>query len=346
MKSIRNTNVEIVRVLAMFLIFMHHMTYHGGASNWASSEFVEFIFRLLFNGGKVGITTFAFISGYYLIDSRFSYKKIFKLIIEMFIFSIGFFVMDLIMAPRTIDFWEFLKQIMPVTYETWWFMSAYLVLYFLSPYLNKLLKSINKREYIILLVVLFYIYCFSPTFLSSAPTYSNLMWFIFLYALAGFIRLYPLPSLKKLNFIYLLISVITYVGATVMTTFITETQFHAKFPISYVDMNSLAMLIVSVSIVMFAINAKPIYSKVVNYMCIGVMEVYLIHENPYFRKVLFDKIYDVSSINFGEKWWIYIIVGIIMFFSILIIGGFIRFIFNCSINKLIDKVCSLKQNNN
>ncbi|MFR6252125.1 MAG: acyltransferase family protein [Parasutterella excrementihominis] len=76
-KAPRQSNLELSRILAMYLIVMHHFSVHGGVPIWSGSAPLSFNFyldQLLSTGGKIGVNLFVLITGYFLAKkfSKFS----------------------------------------------------------------------------------------------------------------------------------------------------------------------------------------------------------------------------------------------------------------------------------
>ena len=46
-----------------------------------------------------------------------------------------------------------IKSLFPITFKEYWFMTTYIVLYIFTPYLNKLINSMTKKENTIFLNV-------------------------------------------------------------------------------------------------------------------------------------------------------------------------------------------------
>ena len=64
----RQSNIELLRIVAMLLIIAHHFSLHGGfvfstASITVNRLWIQFIQI----GGEIGINVFVLISGYFLI---------------------------------------------------------------------------------------------------------------------------------------------------------------------------------------------------------------------------------------------------------------------------------------
>lgn len=85
----RKSNIELLRIIAMFLIIGHHLTVHGIMHYetkeqfiiFSSGSFVNKIFCLfLFPGGEVGVAVFFMIAGYFCIRRTTSVKLVWILL--------------------------------------------------------------------------------------------------------------------------------------------------------------------------------------------------------------------------------------------------------------------------
>ena len=88
----RNTNIELLRILCIIGITMHHLVYHSTIMDEAigiSRLFAQFF--LLF--GKSGVNIFVLISGYFLVktdpfDFKGAVKRVFNLWKQLALYSI------------------------------------------------------------------------------------------------------------------------------------------------------------------------------------------------------------------------------------------------------------------
>jgi len=74
-KNGRNSNVELLRIIAMIVIIIHHYMYHG----LLKTEFYNinyYIANILSIGGALGVDIFFIISGYYIYKSKITARKI------------------------------------------------------------------------------------------------------------------------------------------------------------------------------------------------------------------------------------------------------------------------------
>lgn len=92
----RNSNIEILRIIAMFFVIFHHAISQGFSFYSMPESGINTYFYQSFNClGWIGNMFFIMISGYYLYQSKFSLKKsCFNLASVIFLFfrNFNFFV--------------------------------------------------------------------------------------------------------------------------------------------------------------------------------------------------------------------------------------------------------------
>lgn len=70
--KIRNSNLELLRIVSMILIIMHHYAVHGGFDLLNTELDLNRIWiQILSIGGKIGVNCFVLITGYFMINSKF-----------------------------------------------------------------------------------------------------------------------------------------------------------------------------------------------------------------------------------------------------------------------------------
>ena len=217
----------------------------------------------------------------------------------------------------------------------------------LSPFLNKLISSMNKREYQKLLIIL--IICFSIiSILPDAYTLDSshgygIIWFVCLYLIAGYIRIYGLPKKIKVNknFYYLLIYFIFAIIVTIgmlSLDFVGSHLGSETLMNKFIQYNNIFVLMESIALFMFfkQLNIKNTkIIKIVEFIAPLTLAVYLIHEQSQLRTVLYDKILH-TEICYHNPYGIFIMIGTVLavFVSCILIGFFRKKVFEKS-KKLI-----------
>ena len=194
----RKSNLELLRIVSVLIIILSHYVGHSGFDFAGEGFSFNRLFIESFRLGAVGVDIFILISGYFLVTAEFKFSKLIKLECEVLFYSIllgvvFFFTTDLVGMK------ELVFSFLPSLSNSYWFISTYLLLYLLSPFINKMIHAIGQKGHARLLVILYAVYVLIPTVtnLTLAGT-SNIMLFLLLYLTAAYYRLYDGPLGQKL----------------------------------------------------------------------------------------------------------------------------------------------------
>ena len=340
----RQSNIELLRIIAMFLIVAHHFSVHGGfeflnTEVTTNKLWIQFIQM----GGKIGVNLFVIISGYFLIDAKScKIKKIIKLWTQIFTYSIGIFIIFVALGVEPFAIKELIKHILPITYSEWWFASTYFVLYLISPYLNKLLTSLDKQTYQRLLVLTTICWCIIPTFLTSSLESNNLIWFIYLYTLSGYIKLNIKNihiSSKRCIIIALILSALTFLSVVIFDFIGIKISFFGKHATYFYDLQSLPIILISIFTFIGFLEMNIKKNKIINTIASATFGVYLIHDNNYIRKFLWETLFKNATFSNSLYLIPYSIVAIMLvFLTCTIIELFRIYVIEKHYIKIIDNV--------
>lgn len=327
----RNTNLELYRIVVMLLIIAHHYVVNSGLTNadgpiYADPLSWSSIFLLLFGAwGKIGINCFVLISGYFMCKSHITVKKFLKLLCEVMFYRL---VINTILwvtgyAPFTLK--EFLKLLLPITNIGTDFTSAYLLFFLCIPFLNILVDNINERQHIKLLLVCSFMYILLGT--AHAVTMNYVSWFIVLYFIASYIRLYPKKLFTNKRFwgyasgIFLLLSAASVVACTWLGT-----KLGRNVPYAFVtDSNTVLAVLTGISTFMFMNNVEMKYSRWINTVAATTFGVFLIHtNNAAMRQWLWqDVLHNVEM--YSSNWMpIHAIVSVLGVFAVCAVIDYLR----------------------
>ena len=331
MKKERQLNFEVLRIISMFLIVIFHYSDWGGLIHIENSTANRLLGDFINIGGRLGVNLFILISGYFLIESKFKVKKLLKLGFEILFYSVFLTIIALVFKMNNIGVKQIIKAFLPISYNFYWFATTYIVMYILSPFINKLVNNISKEQHKILLIILLVITSAIPTILiNSNIATSNLMWFICMYVVSAYIRKYDIQSFKT-NKTYLIISIILVIAMFGISVFSFEIKnyipFVKKLEIYFNRMNMLPMLMLSISIFMYFKN-KEIYKgrKIISILASSSFAVYLIHIHPSIRGYLFNNILNIKSYYETNTiiLFLYIISTAILIYVTSVLIDFIR----------------------
>lgn len=194
-----------------------------------------------------------------------------------------------------IRLYSIIKAFMPVVLGEWWFASCYFLLFLLHPFLNIIIREINCDIYQRLLVFIISCWCLIPTFLPTQFYCNSLIWFISLYFLAGYIRLYQDDfsrySSKQLLCFSVISMIITYSLSVFVVVISAKYTFLSKYSYHFFEQNALTTLLSSVSLFLGMLKCKISYNLWINLIASATFGVYLIHDHqlvrPYLWKTIF-----------------------------------------------------------
>lgn len=131
-------------------------------------------------------------------STSFSLRKVFNLWSAIFVYSIGFYLLFVLWGDVAWSWKEFIKVMLPVKGNAYWFATMYIGLYLLHPYLNRMIIGVDKveaRKLLYCLIFLFSIYSFVGDTYQTHSGFS-VVWFIVLYFIGAYIRLFGIMRVK------------------------------------------------------------------------------------------------------------------------------------------------------
>lgn len=199
--SAKQSNFELLRIISMLLIVAHHFSYHGVLktsyeNGFNSQTLTIFLAEVIESGGKIGVTLFVMITGYFMIHSKIKLKKLVLLILQVSFYSMGILLLFKGLG-FPISLGDTLRNIFPLLYGQYWFMTTYIVLYLFTPFLNKLLLSLKKIDYLKLLFLMIFLWILIPTFTKGSMGDHDITRFLLFYSIGAYINLYPDSFFKR-----------------------------------------------------------------------------------------------------------------------------------------------------
>ena len=338
-KPARNSAIELLRIVAMLIIIAFHGHMHSWLDKLDLQQVPEVVTNNMYNanilfsyfvgwGGDLGNTIFILITGYFMINRKVNYPKLILLLVTMLFYSWLIFIMVYVFMPQiyvTFTSKEILKGIAPILFGENWFVSCYIIFFCFVPYLNGFLKSLDKNKYLLLLLMVFVFFVLLPTV--KIKTYFNsaeIVYFAFVYAIGVYIRLYFKDKINneyhnKYRNICLLILLLTLISISTLeiigivtnkVVFIKQSQYFVK----------LFSIPLAVAMFLSFATMKPFFNRYVNIVAGTVLGVYLIHENIFLRRIIWD--YILPNVDYIMSNW-YVLFYIVKIVSIFIVGSVI-----------------------
>lgn len=317
-KHARNTNIELLRIIAMLMIVLHHIVNHAAIVQLTDSNSIERLNNGYFSSpvffkklwlldigntlGPIGNAVFIIISGYFLVQKGGGVnikKSVIKLLTQMFYAAI------FLVCASNIAF-----QILHLRYKRYislmnildfnsmsWFVGYYFTIILIGYiFLNEYLKHCDEGRYVIFLLILLAVTQFGwigGILDSIAPNLRTLFGGILLYSLGGYIRQFDTFN-KIRGYVFVLLLLVIYI--LVFVSSYNTTQNHIEdydrasgnlFQQTVNQYGNYSILIIVAGVCLFEIFLRMRIPtiKIVNYIASTTFMVYLIHDNNFFYSI-------------------------------------------------------------
>ena len=299
MKRTRNSNIEILRIISMLFIVISHYTVHKGVLNASLPISFNRILLEITTLGNIGVILFVLISGYFMIEQkRLKFKKIISLYLQIVFYSLGIYIIFMLLGLESFSVKEFIKSVFPITFGAYWFMSCYMILYLLSPFINKFLNGLSRAEYLKYLLLMVFIFSILTTVTTKSFYGNELIQFILFYSIGAYFKKYPknIFNNDKLNKWLLLLTSLLLVLSTVFFCIIgTRISIFNLRSSYFFDRTSFLALLFSLSIFNIFINRKQFNNKLINIIGSCTLGIYLIHDNFLIRSIIWSDLFIMQN---------------------------------------------------
>lgn len=323
----RKSNFELLRIVAMLLIVASH--YAGWIQPQFSVETVTFnrvLNQTLCFGGGAGNIIFFLISGYFWKDSSDNGRRILRLWCEMFFYSVICMAFAIVVCgARSIRL--FIAAVLPFSHGEYWFMTAYMVIMLLMPWINMLIRNLDKKSHQKLLMVLFILTSIIPT-IPGCPTtiISDVGFYLFIYLTGVYLCRYPddFPGSRKIN---LLATVFFSIG---LTSTVICFDFLGMKHNSLVENTGYFLRMQSPLVIFWALSVFWIFRmikmkehRLINYISGSVLGVYLIHNNKNIRDFMWQFIFKNVQLE-SPYMFMHLLLSVAGIFSVCIVIDLVR----------------------
>lgn len=276
----RNTNIEILRLVLMVFIFYWHIIVHGYGYVDYWTEGIALPFKL--PGGKAEFLSvlfspatycFMFISGFY--GMNYSYKRHITIEIWLIIIACSLFLFHLFFNRNELEHItiSIVSTIFPILGGRWWFMTEYMLIFFISPIINQGIDNIDKRTFGII-IILFLGYNFLTFFRLSPNAGSNFVGLFTVYLIGRYCNIYNfIPSIKLSCGIY--VTSIFLLFSLIMTTDMLFPE-HNKYVFPLLGYNTPCVMAMAISMFFIAYNIKSFTNVRINKILRPVLFIYII----------------------------------------------------------------------
>lgn len=287
----------------------------------------------------IGVNCFVMITGYFSItNTSFRLRQVAKIFIEVLFYTVILhFVVKYMLGEENLQSdW---RVFLPIYTNQYWYITIYVGLMLLAPYISSFAIMLTKQQYRVLLIVLLIMnfqYLYGPIY--GGNNGHSLFFFIFLYLLAGYFRLHGINGfiMKHAG----MLSTITLLGLSLAVILLNIIKVHhgADGMILQGSANHGMILFPSVLVFLW-FSGKKVDNTILNRLVRispFMLGVYLIHEQKDVRTWLWDHIMPEDFVIPMPIFCVIVTFGLFLFCVFL---DYLRAqLFELMrINKLIDK---------
>jgi len=310
--KVRDSNIELFRIISMFLIVAHHYVYNSGLLEngpiYADPTAPASVFLALWGAfGKIGINCFVMITGYFMCTSNISAKKFAKLLLEVVFYRIIISSIFWISGYERFSLTAFVKTLLITTKVSHNFTGTFLLFFLCIPFLNVLIHHLTEKQHIRLLLLTTFIYVFFGTLPFFSVTMNYVSWYMVLYFTASYFRLYPKRLFSRTGFWGIaVVGCILLCCASVVLGLLVYAKFGKNMTYYFVtDSNTLLAYLTGICGFMFFKNLKIKPSRVINTISSTTFGVLLIHANSdTMRRWLWSDV--LQNVRVYSTKWVYL----------------------------------------
>lgn len=326
----RDTNIELLRIVAMILVVSIHCISNGLVLYTQSINIYNgLIVKFMYGCSCVANGVFLLLTGYYLADKKINIKKIFNLWGKTLLYSVLIYIILSIFGKEVQTF----KSFMPILSCAYWFISAYIVLYLLAPILNIAINKMTKNQFKYILIIFYIFYGIIRNLFNDQSIFQgDIPCVIMLYLTGAYVKKYVEIKQNQHYFIkYILLAVILSLMNFILNVLIkldineTLKNILTTFAGKMWDYNNILLIIMAVLLFMkfktINITSKKL-SNVITFISPSVFSIYIIHNNIHFHTLWRQ---DGSLYMIHSPWLIpYLIFLIISVFVVCLLIDLLR----------------------
>ena len=290
----RNANMELLRLLLMFMIIMLHALGKGKLLvNLYETPSVNGVIAWVLEALSLcAVNVFILLSGYYLINSEFKLGRLIELIAEMIFYSLGAFLVCYAFGVdihEEINTYFLLHTVFPVHMNLFWFLTAYVFVYIMLPVISAGVKAASQKQ---LKSVINLLLIFECGFKSVLPFRFeedefgyNLLWFLTVFLIGAYFKLYGAKMLNKAYkglIVYFVASAFIIVEKVAIDSVYARTGHLSEIRGVPEEYNHVFVLLAAVGLFNAFLCSKPIKESVGRVICClspMALGIYLFHEN-------------------------------------------------------------------
>lgn len=283
----RNSNIEILRILSMLLIAFNHFAWMNDAILANATSVYRYALLntlgLFSNFGGVGDALFFIITAWFLCTEKISLKKsckrIWMLEQRMLFYSVGLLIISFCLF-YSVGYGELPSRLaavvafFPCITNKWWYTTSYVVFLILHPFVNESLRVMGRRRHKQLVVISLLIWGIVPYY--DINMGYGIFLFLYLYAIVSYVRWYRVDLLNSQQKAWKMIAVgfALGFGSNSVAQLFSDNSVVMAFWMN--KPRCIPSLLMAFGLFSLAVAGKKFHSTAVNRIAAGTLAMYLL----------------------------------------------------------------------
>lgn len=301
----RVPGADLLRIVTMLMILTSHFFVHGGVlGRLKPGDPYFYICWIIEAFCYVMVNCYALITGYFQSRTEFKLKKLLLLWGQIIFLSGGLYLILSLTGHIDFEWGAFSRASLPVVMQRYWFVTAYMILYSISPLLNFAIKRMNRRQHAVCLAVLCGVFVVFRNFFywkDFANLHGGYSWasLAVLYMIGAYLRIYP-PKFRHPLLWYCGLSLITAASRILLTTLYYKFDLDSSYLKMFMQYNSITVVAASVCLFAFFVNLNlknRVVLWIIRFFSPAAFGVYLIHEQIEVKEIIWKLILPAKYVN-------------------------------------------------
>lgn len=334
----RIASIELLRSLAMLMVITLHYLDKGGilVPLTEKQSFAGVCAWTLEAFCIVAVNTYVLISGYFLTESGFKIRRLIILVAQLVFYSVLVPVLLIlcgILPASELTIYHLLNYVFPIQMNHYWFATAYILMYLFVPVLSMGVKQLSQKQLRMVIIIAVVVFSISKSLLPFQLELDrngyDVAWFLCLFLIAAYIRLYGIDRIKTSAKGFLLygISCVCIVGLSMIIAFASNRLGKFEYFVeSAFDYNHILCLLSSVGLFLGFLYWSIPEGKFAGFVCKiapYTFGVYLLHENREIRH-LWPQWLGVNKFADGTWSVFHWLISIMIVFTVGILIDYLR----------------------
>lgn len=357
-KNNRNYGIDLYKIFAMYMVVVVHILNAGGVfKNCEQPSLNSFVASIVLIFVYSAVNCFALASGYIMINVKYKFSRIINYWLQVVFYCLAIAIIFCFISQFA-GVKDIVKAFLPVTFNQYWYFTAYFILLLFIPFLNYVMNGISKKKYQVLVLLLIGIFSIEQMLrfgiINVIKTYDySFYWLAILYIIGGYFGKYGNSIKIKSIFLWLvIISCILITEITVFSDLLIESQNKVLYLLGKLGKRFNLLSYTSPTILSISLSLLILFHKIelknkfiinlVKFVSPLAFSVYLIHTN----KLIYIHILMNSCSKLAEMNTAVMVLGVlgiaIAIFMVCIFIDYFRLLMfkKLKINKRTEQLCN------